>query len=255
MGSNCTPKRMSHICTGTTLPVQKSRQIQGISGQPIHLLHKSLLKIHDNIGSKQHLGTSHSYRMSGGWQETVTRESWFKRRYRTWREGQRSRLPKEPGPIGTLPKAIPLGGSCGDWSHSTCPPSWDQCSTHSQLQQTHTSGKEGGPVVQVSWAHILSGFKQNSPRKVQVAPWQSAHGTCWQLGAGEIEKTPANSENNITPVCKGRGKATTATRTRLLQKTQSWDMKVNPRGGLQFPQVVQTTSRLHPLLAYSPLGR
>lgn len=54
---------------------------------------------------------------------------------------------------------------------------------------------------------------------------------------------------------QGKGKATTATRTSLLHKTQSWDMKVDWGGGLQFPQVVQTTSRLDPLLAYSPMGR
>lgn len=54
------------------------------------------------------------------------------------------------------------------------------------------------------------------------------------------------------PSMRGKGKATTATRTSLLHKTQSWDLKVNRGGGLQ---VVQTTSRLDPLLAYGPMGR
>lgn len=82
--------------------------------------------------------------MSGGQQEPVSEEPWLKRGYETWREGQRSRLPNEPGPIGSLD---PLGPPLKEGGKN------DTLNFNKLVQV----GKEEGPIVQVSWAHILSG--------------------------------------------------------------------------------------------------
>lgn len=141
--------------------------------------------------------------ISGGHQEPVTEEPWFKRRCETWREGQRSRLPKEPGPIGTSAKGSPLGGCCGDWSHvhmSSLLRSVNDTLNFSKLVQVGT-GK--GPIVQISWAHILSGVQQYSPKEGTGCAMSSWHPpTPW---CRRDRKAPTTSEN-ITSVCEGRGK-------------------------------------------------
>lgn len=134
---------------------------------------------------------------------TQTEEPWFKRRSETWREGQRSRRTKEPGHIGTSAKGSPLGGCCGDWSHSTCPLCWDQWLVHSILANLYKWGRRKAPLGKYLGHTSCLGFNSTHPRKVQIV--QCAHDTRWHLGAGETEKTPTTSEN-ITPVCDGRGK-------------------------------------------------
>lgn len=124
--------------------------------------------------------------ISGGHQEPVTEEPWFKRRCETWREGQRSRLPKEPGPIGTSAKGSPLGGCCGDWSHSTCPLCWDQWMTHSTSANSYKWGRGKAPLCKYRGHRSCLEFNSTRPRKVQVVQW--AHGTHTHLGAGETEK-------------------------------------------------------------------
>lgn len=95
-------------------------------------------------------------------------------------------------------------------------------------------------------AHILAGCK----KALTQGRYRWHHDRLLMTLANTLEqerkkkRQPLQKTTSIKFIREGEKPPTTATtRTSLLQKAQSWEMKVDLRGSLQFPQFVQTTLR------------
>lgn len=150
-------------CTGTTLPVQESRQIIGHKWQQIHLSHK-LRACWRYTTSLEHRAQQKRVLedpISGGWVED-NRNQWQKSHdskggMKPGGKDKGQGFPRSLDPSGPPLKEAYLGGVlCGlePFHMSSLLRSVNGTLNFSKLVQV---GKEEGPIVQVSWAHILSG--------------------------------------------------------------------------------------------------